>query len=58
LSPPHTHFVVLYVNQVRAAGEFTFEDVREVVRQRLVAQKREERMYRDLRDRTYIEIRR
>lgn len=57
LEPPHTHFVVLQVTEVRAAGEFTFEDVREVIRQRMIQEKREDRMYRELRDRTYVEIR-
>jgi peptidyl-prolyl cis-trans isomerase SurA len=53
-----TYVVVLYVAQVREAGEFTFEDVRDQVREILTQQKRTDRLYRDLRGRTYVEIRR
>jgi peptidyl-prolyl cis-trans isomerase SurA len=52
-----TYVAVLYVAQVREAGEFTFEDVRDRVREILTEQKRTDRLLRDLRGRTYVEIR-
>ena len=45
------------VTQVRASGEFTFEDVRDRIRTLLLQQKRQERIYQDLREKTYVEIR-
>lgn len=52
------YVAVLQVTQVREAGEFTFEDVRDRIRELLTEQKRTERLYRDLRGRTYVDIRR
>ena len=51
------YVAVMKVTQVRAAGEFTFEDVRDRIRSLLLQQKRQERIYRDLREKTYVEIR-
>ena len=50
------YFVVLHVTQVRAAGQFTFEDLRDTIRETLLQQRRVERIYGDLRERTYVEI--
>lgn len=52
-----TYFAVLHVTQVREAGQFTFEDVRDTIRQLLTQEKRQEQLYRELRERTYVEIR-
>jgi peptidyl-prolyl cis-trans isomerase SurA len=51
------YVAVLHVPRVRAAGEFTFEDVRDRIRDILLQQKRQERIYQDLREKTYVEIR-
>ncbi|MGD2069026.1 MAG: peptidylprolyl isomerase [Gemmatimonadota bacterium] len=49
--------VVVRVSEVREAGEFTFEDLRDQIRQQLSQRKRVERIYEQLRDRMYVEIR-
>lgn len=51
------YVVVMHVTEVRAAGEFTFEDLRDRIRTMLTQQKREERIYQDLREKTYVEVR-
>jgi peptidyl-prolyl cis-trans isomerase SurA len=51
------YVVVQHVTRVRAAGEFTFQDVRDRIRTLLLQQKRQERIYEDLREKTYVEIR-
>jgi peptidyl-prolyl cis-trans isomerase SurA len=51
------YLVVIRVAEVREAGEFTFEDFREPIRNRLQQQKRIERLYEQLRSQTHIEIR-
>jgi peptidyl-prolyl cis-trans isomerase SurA len=53
-----TYIGIQKVVEVRAAGEFTFEDVRDQIESILTQQKRTDRLYRDLRGRTYVEIRR
>ena len=52
-----SYVVVGQVVDVRAAGELTFEDAREQIRNVLAAQKRQERIFEDLREKTYVEIR-
>lgn len=49
--------VVVRVTEIREAGEFTFEDLQEQIRQQLSQRKRVERIYERLRDRMYVEIR-
>jgi parvulin-like peptidyl-prolyl isomerase len=51
------YVAVLRVTDVREAGDLTFEDVRDGIQAALSQQKRQERIYRDLRERTYVEIR-
>lgn len=51
------HFVVLKILLVREAGEYTFEDLREVFRGQLIDQKRVEALVESLRARTHVEIR-
>jgi peptidyl-prolyl cis-trans isomerase SurA len=51
------YVAVLHVTEVREAGDFTYEDVRETIREILRQQKQQERLYQDLRERTYVEIR-
>ncbi|HEX9885657.1 MAG TPA: peptidylprolyl isomerase, partial [Longimicrobiales bacterium] len=51
------YLVVVKITEVRDAGEFTFEDVREEIRLYLTRQKRFERVIEALRDRTYIDLR-
>jgi peptidyl-prolyl cis-trans isomerase SurA len=48
---------VIRVQEIRAAGEFTFEDVRSQIRQQLSQTKRIERIYERLRNSTYVDIR-
>lgn len=49
--------VVLRVDEIREAGEFTFEDLRDQIRETLSQQKRIERVYQSLRDRMYVDVR-
>jgi peptidyl-prolyl cis-trans isomerase SurA len=51
------YFAVIRVEEVRSAGEFTFEDLREEIRNGLSNQKKLDRVLQRLRDRGYIEIR-
>lgn len=51
------YHMVLRVDEIRAAGEFTFEDLRDQIQQALTQQKRLERIYQRLRDATYVDIR-
>ncbi len=51
------YMVLIRVAEVREAGEFTFEDFREPIRNRLQQQKRMERLYDQLRSQTHVEIR-
>ena len=51
------YFAVLKVTDVRPAGEYVFEDVRESLRAQLLQEKQEERIYQSLRERTHVEIR-
>lgn len=50
------HFAVLKILQVREAGEYVFEDLRESIRANLIEQKRVEALVESLRARTYVEI--
>jgi peptidyl-prolyl cis-trans isomerase SurA len=54
---PDTHFVVLKVARIRAAGPITLEDARARIAEILLEQKRTERIYADLRAKSYVEIR-
>lgn len=51
------YHIVLRVDEIRAAGDFTFEDLRDQIQQALTQQKRLERIYQGLRDATYVDIR-
>jgi len=51
------YFAVIRIEEVRGAGEFTFDDLREDIRTGLSNQKKLERILQRLRDRGYIEIR-
>ena len=51
------YFAVLKVVEVRPAGAYSFEDVRESLRAQLMQEKREQRIYQNLRERTHVEIR-
>jgi peptidyl-prolyl cis-trans isomerase SurA len=51
------YLVVIRVAEVREAGEFTFEDFREPIRNRIQQEKRMERLVAQLRAGTHIEIR-
>lgn len=51
------YHIVLRVDEIRAAGDFTFEDLRDQIQQALTQQKRLERIYEKLRDATYVDIR-
>ncbi|NNK64431.1 MAG: hypothetical protein HKO98_14635 [Gemmatimonadetes bacterium] len=48
---------VMRVNEIREAGEFTFEDVEDQIRERLQEQKNMERIWQGLRDRAFVDIR-
>ena len=50
------HFVVLKILEVREAGEYVFEDLRESIRANLIEQKRVEALVESLRAKTYVEI--
>ena len=51
------YIVVMNVTQVRQAGQLTFEEARDQIRTIVAQQKRQERVYQQLRDKTYVEIR-
>lgn len=51
------YFAVVRVEEVREAGEFTFEDLREQIREALTQQKKLERILERLRAETYVDIR-
>jgi peptidyl-prolyl cis-trans isomerase SurA len=51
------YIVVMNVTQVREPGQLTFEEARDQVRDIVAQQKRQERVYQQLRDKTYVEIR-
>ena len=51
------YFAVLKVVEVRPAGVYSFEDVRESLRAQILQEKREERVYQSLREHTHVEIR-
>jgi peptidyl-prolyl cis-trans isomerase SurA len=57
LGPGMTVFGVVRVDDIREAGEFQFEDVREQIRANLQEQRMEERLVTRFRERTYIDIR-
>ncbi len=49
--------VVIQVLDVRSAGEYTYEDVRDLIQTNLRNERTQERILADLRARTYVEIR-
>lgn len=51
------YVVVLKVEEIREAGEFSFEDVEDQIRSRLAEQKNLDRIWQRLRDRAYVDIR-
>ncbi len=51
-------FAVIQVLDVRDEGEFTLDDLRSQIRERIRGEKFEERLIRDLRDRTFVQVRR
>jgi parvulin-like peptidyl-prolyl isomerase len=51
------YIVVMNVTQVRQAGQLTFEEARDQIRTIVAQQKRQDRVYQQLRDKTYVEIR-
>lgn len=55
--PGESLIAVVKVAEIRAAGEFTFEDVEDQIRVRLQEQKRIDRILQNLRDRAYLDIR-
>lgn len=55
--PDQRNVAVVKVTARREAGDFTFEDVRPQIRQRLQQEKLLERLFENLRERTYIDIR-
>lgn len=54
---PESLIAVVRVAEIRAAGEFTFEDVQDQIRVRLQEQKSIERILDQLRQRTYVDVR-
>ncbi|MBW3534977.1 MAG: peptidylprolyl isomerase [Gemmatimonadetes bacterium] len=52
-----THYVVAEVTEVRAAGEYAFEDLRGQLERQLREQKQIERVLQRLRDRIYVDVR-
>ncbi len=52
-----TFFVVVKVSDIREAGEFQFDDLKDTIRQRLQQQKQINRIYDQLRERAYVDIR-
>jgi len=57
LSPEQSAWAVFRILRVRDEGEYTVEDLRGQIRQRIQIEKAEERMLEDLRSRTYVDIR-
>jgi peptidyl-prolyl cis-trans isomerase SurA len=55
--PPESLVAVVRVAEIRAAGEFTFEDVQDQIRSRLQEQKSVDRLLEQLRARAYLDIR-
>lgn len=53
-----TRFAVVEVVEVREAGAYTFEDLRAQIASQLQQDKQRERVLEELRERTYIEVRR
>lgn len=51
------YVVVLRVDEIREAGEFSYEDVEDQIRERLAEVKNRDRIWERLRDRAYVEIR-
>ena len=51
------HFVVLKIIQVREAGEYVLDDLRESIRANLIERKRVEALVESLRAKTFVEIR-
>lgn len=51
-------FAVIQVLAVRDEGEYSLDDLRTQVRERIRAEKFEDRLIRDLQDRTFVEVRR
>jgi peptidyl-prolyl cis-trans isomerase SurA len=51
------HFAVVHIVEIRQAGEFSFEDLRDQIRTALSEQKKIDRILQRLRDSGYIEIR-
>lgn len=54
---PQSMVAVVRVVDVREAGEFTFEDVRDQIRARLQQQRRLEQLWDELRDLTWVDVR-
>lgn len=50
------HFAVLKILRVREAGDYTFDDWRESIRDTLIQQKRRDALVESLRAKTYVEI--
>lgn len=51
------YVVVLKVTEIREAGEFTFEDLEDQIRERMAEAKSRDRIFQRLRDRAYVDIR-
>lgn len=51
------HIAIVRVEEIREAGEFTFEDVRDQIRDRLSQQKNLDRIWERLREQAYVDIR-
>ncbi len=51
------HIAIVRVKEIREAGEFTFEDVRDQIRDRLSQQKSLDRIWQRLREESYVDIR-
>ena len=50
------HFAVIKILEVRDAGEYTYEDLKESIRASLIDEKRREALLEGLRAKTYVEI--
>ncbi|CAN5789449.1 peptidylprolyl isomerase [soil metagenome] len=57
LGPEQSAWAVFRVIRIRDEGEYSIDDLRGQIRQRLQAEKAEARMLEDLRSRTYVDIR-
>lgn len=53
---PGEYFAVIRIEDVREAGEYTFEDLRESIREQLIDEKRVEALVEGLRAKTYVNI--